>query len=173
MRWVLGVSALFMCLAGCAAPGGPGVWQGPGQGMEVNIYLRGPHSKYARWAAGPGNELRFAGGFNAATANWTWTGALTDEQVAQLDALVANADWLHQVPVGDGLSGNVWEVTVASPSGRNSFTVEGHEASVAKVWALLEQAGRARFAQDEHLVPKGDLDSYIQERDGQTGSPKE
>jgi hypothetical protein len=162
---VVGIGAL----SSCAAQGGRGVWQSPGQGTEVNIYLAGPHAKYARWASGPGDELRFAGGSNALQANWSWEGVLTAEQVALIDAVVIDANWLNAAPSGSGPShsaskGNVWQVTVSTSTGHNAFTVYGHPESVEAVWAVMNEAGRARFARDEALIPKPDLDRYIQSR---------
>jgi hypothetical protein len=142
------------------------LWQSPGEGTEVNIYMEGPQAQYVRWASGPGDELRFAGGSNAFKARWSWQGVLTPEQVATIDAIVVDANWLHSVPAGDGAddSADVWHVTVAMSSGHNSFTVNGHAQSVAAVWAVFNEAGRARFAGDEALVPKPDLDRYIQSK---------
>ncbi len=159
-------SLLVGVLCSCAAPGGRGLWQSPGQGTEVNIYMEGPQAQYVRWASGPGDELRFAGGSNAFKARWSWQGVLTPEQVATIDAIVVDANWLHSVPAGDGVddSADVWHVTVAMSSGHNSFTVNGHAQSVAAVWAVFNEAGRARFAGDEALVPKPDLDRYIQSK---------
>jgi len=165
-------AGLLVCvLCGCAAPGGRGVWQNTGQGTEVNIYLEAPHAKFARWASGPGDELRFAGGSNAYQARWSWQGVLTPSQVATIEAIVTDANWLHSVPSGDGVAGgdvpgDVWHVTVASPSGHNSFTVYGHARSVGAVWKVFNEAGLARFAADEALVPKPDLDRYIQSHTG-------
>lgn len=161
------VTAAAAVVAGCGAPGGRGVWQQPGQGMEVNIFLQGPDAKYARWASGPGDELRFAGGTDAGPARWSWQGVLSDEQVAAIDAMVTDARWFTQVPVGDEKGGDTWEITVASPKGRNSFTVHGHEASVAAVWGVFNKAGLARFDADERLVPRPDLDTFVQTRHGE------
>ena len=160
---------LIGMLGSCAAPVARGVLQQPGQGTEVNIYLEGPHAKFARWASGPGDELRFAGGSNAYQARWSWQGVLALEQVGAIDTIVKDANWLTSSPSGDGgedFSGDVWHVTVASPAGHNSFTVYGHATSVAAVWAVFNEAGLARFAADEALVPKPDLDRYIKARAG-------
>lgn len=143
---LLSAILLIAAAAGCAqGPISSAVRGTRTSGWTLDL-LRRAGDGAAAWyrLTGEGN-LQFGGGFAALRAEPTWTGPLTDQEVAELVAMLERLDWFGQPPEGSGEPADLhWTVTVSGPPGRRRFRLTGHEEGIAEVEALLDRAARRR-----------------------------
>jgi len=126
---------------------------------EVDIYLRGPDFRYARWHVESDGTLRFAGDRFARSSEWGWTGQVTFAQSQSINAIASR--WVSARPKGDDSNGEVWEVSVQGADGRTRFTVHGTASSVAEMWSIFNTAGKGHRHAQADPVPPRDLDSLF------------
>ena len=126
---------------------------------EVDIYLRGPDFRYARWHVESDGTLRFAGDRFARSSEWGWTGQVTFAQSQSINAIASR--WVSARPKGDDSNGEVWEVQVQGADGRTRFTVHGTASSVAEMWSIFNTAGKGHRHAQADPVPPRDLDSLF------------
>ena len=138
---------------------------------EVDIYLRGPDFRYARWHVESDGTLRFAGDRFARSSEWGWTGQVTFAQSQSINAIASR--WVSARPKGDDSNGEVWEVQVQGADGRTRFTVHGTASSVAEMWSIFNTAGKGHRHAQADPVPPRDLDSLFFNRPVQVEAGEE
>ena len=124
-------------------------------GLTLEILQRLSPTAAALYRVEQDGTLAFGGGSAAQQGRTSWSGPLTDAEIAELRRLVEMHAWLEREPsdVEDG-SGTLYEVFVRGPRGRQRFKVHGGTPGVAEVATLLDTAARRRLASDLEVLPR-------------------
>ena len=99
-----------------------------------------------RYRVVPGGDLRFAGGLAAVDGSFSWSGPLTDREIDQLFALVADHGWESRDPPSRGEPADRrYRITLRGPGLHRRFEVIGDAPGVQAVEMILDGAARRRF----------------------------
>jgi hypothetical protein len=136
----------FVVLAGLGC-GGQLVGGDPGSrtgGWAVELLRRTDDGAAAWYRAQGDGTLEFAGAIAALERTPTWTGALTDEEIAQLVDLLQRSGWLQQAPPDGEPRSLKRQFTIVGPQGRKRFTLRGADADADAIESVLDHAARRR-----------------------------
>jgi len=151
---VLMIALVGAWTAGCAATGGAKGKDITG-GLTLEIYVEAGGGSFARYRVEPDGTLSFGGGQDARDRRFTWSGPMTDEEIAHLTALLDEHRWLEADPPSTGEpTERKIEVRLRKGGTRRSFTVIGESEAVAPVLALLETAARRRHEEFLRRLPQ-------------------
>jgi hypothetical protein len=141
-------------LFGCATtPGarGPDVTGG----LTLEVYVEAGGGSFARYRVEKDGVLRFGGGQDAIDRRSTWSGPMTDEEIARLRALIDEHHWLEADPPSTGQPPERRiEVRLRKGGIRRSFTIIGESDDVAPVLELLETAALRRHEEFLRRLPR-------------------
>ena len=130
----------------------------------INMFLETSDGRLVRYDVRHDGQLRFAGGTNARSDIWSWTGSITPAQGAELEGIVRRGGWLESDPIGQGSTGNQWEVLVKEGGQSRRFRVHGDAPSVDAAWSVLTEAGKQRLDPELSRLRRPDIDKLVEQR---------
>ena len=99
--------------------------------------------------------LRYAGGLAALQQQPSWSGEMTDEEIADVMQLLERLDWMDEAPVSSDEPADLHRrIILSGPPGRRRFTLRGADAEAAELESILEQAARRRNDPFLERLPK-------------------
>ncbi len=152
-------------LTGCG-----GAQRGPTIAPRMQITFDSGDGQYIRYQVKPQGTLRFSGGQDVINDTWSWTGAVTPAQGAQLQQIVQRAGWIAAAPTGDGATEPVWRVSVRTDQGSRSFEVHGNTPSVTAAFDVLKNAGQSRLDADLNRTRRAGLDVLTERRNAEAAA---
>lgn len=141
-------------LRGCAATSTPRVDRTGGVAFCL-IMIDSKGGSAARYEVQPDGTLGFSGGLDAHFNRVTWTGVMTDAEIARLLELIETYQWFDRSPLGSGEpEGLTYRIELSGPSGHKRYRVKGRAESITEVESFLDPIARRRFDPIMEALPK-------------------
>lgn len=144
-RVVLVALTLPVALTGCASGGATDTSSRTG-GVSLVVDLRDVDAiKATYWTVSTEGAIGFGGGRDAMNRRVTWSGTMTDEEIAQLVELLRRDGWLAGTVTATGTPKNrITDVTVRGPDGRKHVDLRGQCDAADRLAELLMQSSTGR-----------------------------
>jgi hypothetical protein len=115
-------------------------------GRHLEMLVSSAERRYERYRVAPDGVLHWAGGANAQSSRFTWSGPLTAEEIDLLFGAIVRDGWFERDPPSTKEPPDtVYDVRIRGPEGRESFVVTGDTEGLLEVRRILEQAARRRL----------------------------
>ena len=138
---VTGVGALPGCNAPARTPR-PDVTGG----RRIEMFVSSKERRFERYRVGTDGVVHWAGGADALSAKFTWSGPLTADEVERLFDAIEREGWFeHDPPSTREPPDTTYDVQIRGPAGRESFTATGDAPGLVEVRRILEQASLRRL----------------------------
>jgi hypothetical protein len=152
----LTAAVLALMLAGCAA-------RGPDRtrGIALEVDVRDAGAFAALYRLKRDGTLGWGGGDSAIKGETTWEGALSDEEIHGLAAILEEDGWLgaapgHAQPPAESASKRRTTVRVDAPAGKHRFERHGHDPAAERLVQHLDGLARRRYDGFLRALPKPD-----------------
>lgn len=150
--------AAIMTAGGCAANSRTGTGPDRTQGLTLDMFVRDGGAMWLYDVRDDGS-ISYAGGQDAAQRRFSWTGTMSDEEIAELRSLVNRFNWTTRQrsrETGDGTRRYTINVRQAGGGG-GRFEVRGDREDVAAVNALLHRICLRRLDAELDALPQPGL----------------
>lgn len=152
-RVVMIVAASIAIVAACTALPGCSALEGvdrrqPSRTGEVTMSLsiaRPADQAFELFRVTRLGDLEYGGGMKAFNDATSWSGVMSDEEIAQFLARLEESGWCEQAPPSDPESTVRVRIELLCASGRHTWNLRGEAESVTSMRALLEPIARRRF----------------------------
>ena len=115
-------------------------------GRRIEMFVSSPERRFERYRVGVDGILHWAGGANAQSAKFTWSGPLTAEEIEGLFGAIERDGWFdHDPPSTNEPPDTIYNVQIRGPEGRESFIVTGETEGLLEVHQILATASRRRL----------------------------
>ena len=135
-------------LIGCAAARSvePGVSEDRTGGIRLEMLVKTPDNALSHYRIETTGTIKYGGGLDVIQGSFSWSDAMTDEEIETLRSLLDAYQWFSRTPAASGEPEKLRRtVSVAGPPGRNQFEVIGECAEVSEVQELLEKITSRRL----------------------------
>ncbi len=143
---------LFLLLAwgmtGCAATGidKPGGSEDRTGGIQLEMLVKTPDDALSQYRVEKSGMIQYAGGLDVIEGSFSWSGAMTGEEIETLRSLLEDLQWFSRTPPESGEPKKLRRtVSLDGPKGRKRFEVIGESEEVDDVQGLLERITSRRL----------------------------
>ena len=127
-------------------------------GLALRLFVKLDEDSYAAYRLDADGTLSFAGGQDALDREYSWSGPMTEEEIASLLALIETHGWLEADPESTYVPPQrSFEIRLARSGGKKRarrFEVIGSGPGVGEVYDLLETAARRRHEEFLRTLPQ-------------------
>jgi hypothetical protein len=93
-----------------------------------------------------GGTLRFGGGADARLGRTSWSGAMSPQEIHELQSLLERCGWFEREPRTSGEPRTLrTRIAIRWPGGSRRYTLRGSSPDVEPVVAWLDRLARRRF----------------------------
>lgn len=115
-------------------------------GDSLLLWIAKPaEQSYELFRVTPAGDLEYGGGMAAFNSNTTWSGAMTDAEIASFRSLLARTGWCNGFPESDRESSVRVRLEVWCDTRQRTWEGRGEPSSVTEMRTLLEPIARRRF----------------------------
>lgn len=140
----------LLATAGCAWPAKSSPGDERAYGIALDLLIERDDGRRALYRFFPDGTLGYSGGPDARARRVTWTGAMSEEQVEQLIALINEHGWRTGEPAaGDKADEITFRIDLRGSDGRHRYRVHGESPAVMPVYNHLYEVALQRF---EHII---------------------
>lgn len=123
-------------------------------GLEMTLFVRDETRSESFYQVTTDGSLSWAGGMAARLHSPKWTGPMTEDEIAQLRALLAARNYFRAKPPSTQVpEDHIYRVSINSPEHRTRFTVKGMSAEIEPIRELLATASLRRLEEDLNRLP--------------------
>ncbi len=124
-------------------------------GIRLELHVSGPQNLAVLYRVEPDGTIAYGGGPDARARRTTWTGRMTDQEIAELRSLLERHGWLDRKPASTGEPrALVSRIEVKGPGGFHRYTVRGESTDVEPVQEFLDRVARRRLDEVLDSLPR-------------------
>lgn len=149
--------ALMVLLCGCASnPAARERLPDRTDGLDLRLYIEMNEHTAVLYRVRPEGTLSFGGGRDAFFGHMSWTGDMTDEEIAQLHALLDEHAWFVREPRSNGEPQD-YRIEInatGSQRARARYRIQGKSAAVEPIADFLSQIALRRLQPELDRLPQ-------------------
>lgn len=148
----------MVALTGCSSSRG-GNPNSATSGLAVQLTMRDDSNAAALYRVNQDGEISFAGGTDAYTEKISWTGELSDDEIARLREVLTDNGYFESGPRSSATDADRrYEVELRWPDGDLSYSVNGRGLRIAALEDYLIAVSSKRFDDVMQALPQADVE---------------
>ena len=155
-RVLILLAALLMSV-GCASTGSTGQRGDRTDGVRLTLQVERGSNSIVRYAVDRDGSVSYAGGAVAQREEWSWTGSLTDDEIAQFLGLIREHQWERgDLDRRGDVAGDVvvYRIDLWTPAVRDRYRHVGESDRIMPMRDFLESVTQRRNADFMSTLPQ-------------------